>query len=100
MNTVIDDGVELVTVWNGAHNGKDDDLFRRLPETPAPTPDRYDVKRAAQYARSIVSVQTCLVCGTAFEVTNKLTKAEQRIRRFCSRQCWAISRRKASQVAA
>lgn len=42
MSTIVDNGIELVTIWDGAHNGNDDDLFRQVAfvEKPAPLPVR------------------------------------------------------------
>jgi hypothetical protein len=31
MSTIIDDGVEFVTIWDGSHHGTDADLLRDIP---------------------------------------------------------------------
>lgn len=36
MNTIVDGGIELIIVWDGAHRGTDADLFRRIEVSPEP----------------------------------------------------------------
>lgn len=97
MSTVIDDGVEYEVACNGAHNGNNEDLFRRIDYVEPPVP-------VAKVARKVYAVIQCAQCGKDKPITNRsfltLTK-------FCGRSCsqlhWRTQQREAvrsSQVAA
>lgn len=99
--SIIDDGVEFETIWDGSHQGQNRDLFRWVEaDLPKPAPER---PIAHGKVWNVLEVRRCEECGEPVMVNTRVGKAERLTRRFCGRRCAKVSdhrERKASQVAA
>lgn len=118
MNTVIDDGVELVVWWDGAHNGRNEDLFRRVVVEDEPrgskpfsrpfTLNGRDRDALApgrvQSVPRVIEVRECPWCSGPVNITTHLRKSARASKRCCSQKCnqafIQFNKRKAAQVAA
>lgn len=95
--SIMDEGVELEVIWDGAHHNQNRDLFRWVE---ADGERRPGVPEIAVKVHAILEIRRCEECSGPVTVSSRVGKAERATRRFCGRRCAKVSEHRARRSAA